>query len=372
MTMTVINSSSLSAGVAGVPRLLLAGDDGVVVLAGFTFAASNGPVFEAAGIGNFIHVLGLVYGPGGAVLLNDTSSTLAGHRLIVGENGAIWGSGEGAVLSQSGNSYILNNGSISGDISAITIEESGAESHSQLINRGAVTGNQMGIRVYLFDGAEMLVENAASGVISGGSAALLVDCSNSCDVRIVNAGLITASGDAIITDSPARTISLVNSGSILGDVLLGGSRDSVDNRQGRIEGLVSLGGNNDSFEGGARAERVEGGAGRDALSGGGGADVIVYALASHGRDKISDWQAADQFEIDASGFGGGLVVGDLAAGRFHAGTTNRAQDGNDRFIFRTTDATLWFDKDGKGGAAAVLIADLQAGAKLGSADIFIV
>ncbi len=49
---------------------------------------------------------------------------------------------------------------------------------------------------------------------------------------------------------------------------------------------------------------------------------------------------------------------------FHKGATNQAAEGDDRFIFRTGDTTLWFDSDGRGGAGPVLIADLQDGAKL--------
>ncbi|GHC62221.1 hypothetical protein [Neogemmobacter tilapiae] len=372
MAITWINSNILGSGLPGSVGLSIQNADGVVVLSGFSFGWNSGPALEAVGVGNFIHVLGQVYGLDGAIRLSDAASPLAGHRLVVGAEGSVWGKGAAGVYSVSGNSSILNNGTIGGDYSAITIEESGAESHSRLVNRGEVVGNTAAIRLYLFNGADYTLENMAGGVINGGAIGVLVDCSNSCDVTIVNAGLITAAGDAITTDSPAKTISLTNSGRIEGAILLGNSRDRVDNRQGQIEGDVRLGGGADRFQGGARAESVEGGAGLDALSGGGGADVFVYARASHGRDKISDWQGIDRFEVDASGFGGGLALGALAAGRFHAGATNKAQDANDRFVFRTTDATLWFDKDGKGGAAAVLIADLQAGAKVVAGDIFVV
>ena len=50
---------------------------------------------------------------------------------------------------------------------------------------------------------------------------------------------------------------------------------------------------------------------------------------------------------------------------------NLAQDANDRFIFRTTDQTLWFDVDGTGGGGPRLIADLQAGAVVTAADILL-
>jgi hypothetical protein len=64
-------------------------------------------------------------------------------------------------------------------------------------------------------------------------------------------------------------------------------------------------------------------------------------------------------------------LGVLGIGRFKSGGNNQAGDGNDRFIFRTGDETLWFDRDGTGGAAPVLIADLQNGATMTYQDIVI-
>jgi hypothetical protein len=55
----------------------------------------------------------------------------------------------------------------------------------------------------------------------------------------------------------------------------------------------------------------------------------------------------DRFRIDASEFGGGLAAGGtLAASQFRTRADNVAQDANDRFVLRTTDATLWFDSNG--------------------------
>ncbi|QLQ19085.1 MAG: hypothetical protein HZT43_10980 [Exiguobacterium profundum] len=50
---------------------------------------------------------------------------------------------------------------------------------------------------------------------------------------------------------------------------------------------------------------------------------------------------------------------------------NFAQDANDRFIFRTTDRTLWFDADGTGSGASFLVASLQNVATMTAADIVI-
>ena len=53
-------------------------------------------------------------------------------------------------------------------------------------------------------------------------------------------------------------------------------------------------------------------------------------------------------------------------------TTNAALDSNDRFIFRTTDGTLWYDRDGSGGKAAVMVANLQDDAVLVVDDLWLI
>lgn len=47
-------------------------------------------------------------------------------------------------------------------------------------------------------------------------------------------------------------------------------------------------------------------------------------------------------------------------------------DADDRFLFRTTDTTPWYDADGTGAIAPVMVADPQAGATMTYADIIIV
>ena len=54
----------------------------------------------------------------------------------------------------------------------------------------------------------------------------------------------------------------------------------------------------------------------------------------------------------------------LGGSGFETGT-NKAADAGNRFIFRTGNETLWFDRDGTGGSFnPVLLADLQDGATL--------
>ena len=69
-----------------------------------------------------------------------------------------------------------------------------------------------------------------------------------------------------------------------------------------------------------------------------------------------------------------MVGGSLSASQFVLRTTNTnaAIDGNDRFIFNTVTNTLWFDVDGTGSQAAVLLATLQSTAPdLTAGDIWL-
>ena len=48
---------------------------------------------------------------------------------------------------------------------------------------------------------------------------------------------------------------------------------------------------------------------------------------------------------------------------------NRAQDADDRCIFRTTATTLWFNENGNVAGGLVMVANLQASAVVTAADI---
>ena len=66
------------------------------------------------------------------------------------------------------------------------------------------------------------------------------------------------------------------------------------------------------------------------------------------------------------------IAGSLAPTQFQLRADHVAQDADDRFIFDTTDRSLWFDIDGNGVVAAVMIADLQALATFSVADISLI
>ncbi len=168
------------------------------------------------------------------------------------------------------------------------------------------------------------------------------------------------------------------------DLLSGGvGNDVLSGGPGGGGGFASIVIDKDNLEGGAGRDTLIGGSGGAVLDGGAGRDVLrgvlgaedrfVFNSASQGGDRIAGFDHAgtvgtDQVFIDASGFGLGLTLGVLSAARFGSGRDNQG-DASDRFIFRTTDETLWFDRDGRGGKGPVLIADFADGVRLAAGDI---
>jgi Tol biopolymer transport system component/Ca2+-binding RTX toxin-like protein len=134
----------------------------------------------------------------------------------------------------------------------------------------------------------------------------------------------------------------------------------------------------------------DGGGGRDILIGGNGGDILVgdpssarliggsganqftFNSPTDGIDTISDFKVGegDQIMISASGFGGGLAVGNLPSSQFTIGSS--ATNASDRFIYNSSTGALFFDPDGNGLQGQVQLAVLSSNPALTSSNIFVV
>ncbi|MBC7986179.1 MAG: FG-GAP repeat protein [Sphingomonadaceae bacterium] len=162
------------------------------------------------------------------------------------------------------------------------------------------------------------------------------------------------------------------------DSLVGGKGD--DRLNGGKGADTAIGGNGadvltgfkgeDSLHGGAGADTLTGGAGSDTLTGSTGADRFVLDRIVAGEiERITDFQhIVDEIALDAAAFG--LPVGALQGNRFVTGTA--AQDGNDRLIYNDATGKLYFDPDGTGAAAQVLIATFSGDPSLGAGDFVVI
>ncbi len=273
-------------------------------------------------------------------------------------------------------SVIHNRGLIRGDISlgdgddvldnrdgSIDAEIHLGDGRDIFDNRGgAVTGT-----VYGGGGDDTFVGSTSSDeIIDGGDGADLLDFRNGSAVSLALDGHFDPSGAA--TGDDYLSIENIH-GSRAGDDVIWGN--------GGVNHLFGNGAD-DELDGRAGADVLSGGRGADLLTGGEGNDRFRFHHVADFGDTITDFSSTaagnnDSFAFVVAGLGGGLAAGGaLLANQFQSRADNLAQDADDRFIFRTTDRSLWFDADGTGTGAAIMVADLQAGAVVTTADILLV
>lgn len=144
----------------------------------------------------------------------------------------------------------------------------------------------------------------------------------------------------------------------------GAGRDTLENIQNATGSDFK-----DKLMGDSGDNILTGGLGKDKLMGGAGADTFLFNAVAEGGDKIKDFVSGeDQLAFDGAAFGD-LAAGSLAAELFVTGTA--AQTADQRFIFDADKKALYFDADGNGSGAAVLIG-VVSGATLAATDIVIV
>ncbi len=310
----------------------------------------------------------------GAIDISATKAVITNSGRVIGEDGIDLN------IFAGGSARIVNDGEIraTGEFGEAIIGNSSVISTAPftIINRGTIAGSTA---VRLGAGNDVLDNHL--GRISGGIA-----LGQGNDRFLPGTGVENAQGnDGIDTLDfrPGAGLrvaldgSFAGTGRAKGDAYTGfenilGSARGNDTLRGD-DGANRLAGNggNDRLSGADGQDTLEGGAGRDRLTGGADADRFVFS-AGAGADVVTDFNAADGDEIALRAAGFGLPAGDLAAGRFRSGATNQAGDANDRFIFRTGDETLWFDRDGTGRAGPVLIADLGDGVRLTAGNFILI
>ena len=156
-------------------------------------------------------------------------------------------------------------------------------------------------------------------------------------------------------------------GTAAGDHLIGrGGDDMLFGNQGRD--ILSGGSGNDACYGDTGKDTINGGKGNDTLdgaqksdvlTGGGGHDAFIFDsdLGPKNIDRITDFQhGKDVIQLGTDIFGG--AYGEtLDPDAFHVGA--HAKDAEDRIIYDKSTGALYFDADGKGGAAQVQFAKLD-------------
>ncbi len=136
----------------------------------------------------------------------------------------------------------------------------------------------------------------------------------------------------------------------------GADRLTGDNRSNKLIGN----GGADRLAGNGAADTLSGGAGHDTLSGGEGNDAFVFnARVSAGNaDRIADFTwGEDSLYLEYDVF---KKLGQTLTGTefYAAAGAVKAHDKSDRIIYNTDTGKLYYDDDGKGSHAPVLVATL--------------
>jgi Ca2+-binding RTX toxin-like protein len=157
------------------------------------------------------------------------------------------------------------------------------------------------------------------------------------------------------------------------DSLAGGAGNDVVFGEGQND-KVSGGSGNDTVYGGSDNDTVMGSTGIDVLLGDGGADRFVFADGgASNRDTITDFvRGTDRIALDNDTFRVGSA---LTASEFRVVATVAELSGidaSDRIVFVRADATLYYDRDGRGGAAASAFATVTGATTLSLSDLTVV
>jgi hypothetical protein len=127
----------------------------------------------------------------------------------------------------------------------------------------------------------------------------------------------------------------------------------------------------DVLRGGAGNDTLAGGAGSDRLTGGAGDDKFVFGSRQDGGDTITDFAVSgnDVIYLARADFGN-QAVGGLSRRAFQASNEAVAQNTSTRIIYDKDDHRVWYDADGAGGQAAILLMTVQPDALIVPSDFY--
>jgi Ca2+-binding RTX toxin-like protein len=361
-------------------------DDGINMigtsLAQTVSIASTGRI-ETANDGSIVDADG--------VILDGVGSVLTNAGTIVAQ-----GSGASLFVRDAGTTTVSNSGSISGIVAGVwnkfgagtlnftntgTVESvnyafKGGLGSDNVVNKGSLKGTvDLGEGADLYDGRGGTVQGGISGgngddrfILGTGTETIDGGFGNdTLDFAQVTAAIRVNLGNAALNTLEAKGDTYTNIETVIGSAF----RDRLTGDA--MNNTLLGGGERDLLVGGAGDDALEGGAMKDTVTGGDGADLFIFRAYGDRGDVITDFDTTtEHILIEGSAFGLGAFAGSLSADAFVSRTSHLAEDATDRFVFRTTDQTLWYDSDGVGGARSVLLADLQAGVVLEARHLLII
>lgn len=207
----------------------------------------------------------------------------------------------------------------------------------------------------------ILIGNDAANKLNGAAGADTMQGGGGNDIYVVdNAGDVTiealGAGHDIVRSSVSRALDANIEGlTLTGAASISGSGNALNN----------------VIRGNAGDNVLNGVLGNDLLTGGAGADIFVFSTTAgvSNRDRITDFNVADDTIHLSSGVYTALAPGALAAGALNFGTA--ASEADDRLIYNSSTGILLYDPDGSSVGGVFQVAFLPAGLSLATTDFFV-
>ena len=331
-------------------------------------------------------------------LRNNAITGGAGDDTLIGNGGddtLDGGLGADSMVGGSGNdSYVVNNG---GD-QVLELPGEGIDVVRTILNNYTLSAN---VEKLIFTGggsftgigndgdnsivggdlADQLFGGAGNDTLDGGLGADQMNGGTGNDNYTVdNAGDVVVELANEGTDKVTASVSVMLAANVENLVLTGagnltGTGNALANSiTGNTGDNLLLGGDGaDTISGGSGDDTLVGGNDADKLYGGAGADTFRFNAASEGNDHIIDFvHGVDVLAFSAAGFGGGINNGmDLAAAQRFVlgGAANLAQG---QFLFTAATGKLYWDDDGTGVDAKMLVATLAGFPSLTASDLMVI
>ncbi|ASF47549.1 beta strand repeat-containing protein [Methylovulum psychrotolerans] len=227
-----------------------------------------------------------------------------------------------------------------------------------------LTGNAANNSLWGGAGNDTLKGGDGNDGLTGGLGTNILDGGNGLDVAqyytasagvTVNLALTTAQNTVGAGTDILRNIEAIN-GSAYNDTLTGNTTAN-------------------SLWGGGGNDVLDGGLGNDLLKGGLGQDTFVFdtALGLNNKDTFDDFTVSDDtIRLENAIFTALTHTGVLAADQFKILGNGGVADSTDRILYNSVSGGLFYDADGNGTGAAVLVAVLGKGLAMTAADFMVV
>ncbi|NIX76744.1 calcium-binding protein [Microvirga terricola] len=239
----------------------------------------------------------------------------------------------------------------------------------------SLAGNELSNRLVGNDFSNVLDGGGSSDTLVGGLGDDIYKVDNAFDIVVEIAG----EGTDTVISSISYTVGAAASIEVL-QTANANDTSAISLTGNAFANVITGNAGANRLSGEAGDDRLVGGLGNDILTGGSGKDVFVFSTKPNkakNLDRITDYNVVDDsIWLDDAVFKGLGSTGSIAkpaklkSAAFWVGA--QAHDSSDRIIYNKASGALFYDADGTGKIAPVMIAQLTKNLKMTAADFFVI